>query len=129
VFNDKGYLRISGRKKEMIIRGGANIYPREIEEVLYQHPDIMDAAVVGVPDSKLGERVCACIVPKAGKTMTFEIMIEFLRLKIATYKLPEFMQILKDLPRTPTGKIQKGPLRDIVMPMIAAGQGEGRRTG
>ena len=114
-FDDKGNLRIVGRKKEMLIRGGANIYPREIEEVLYQHPKVLDAAVVGVPDHRLGERVCACIVPKAGESMTFDELVVFLRDKIATYKLPEFMQTLEDLPRTPTGKVQKGPLRDIAM--------------
>ena len=114
-FDDKGYLRIVGRKKEMLIRGGANIYPREIEEVLYQHPKVLDAAIVGVPDSRLGERVCACIVPKAGESISFEELVAFLRDKIATYKLPEYMQTLEDLPRTPTGKVQKGPLRDIVV--------------
>jgi fatty-acyl-CoA synthase len=115
VFDESGYLRIVGRKKELIIRGGANIHPREIEEVLYQHPKVRDAAVVGVPDDRLGERVCACIVPKSGESLSFGEMIDFLKPKIATYKLPEFLEILSDLPRTPTGKIQKTPLRDIVM--------------
>jgi acyl-CoA synthetase (AMP-forming)/AMP-acid ligase II len=119
-FDERGYLRITGRKKEMIIRGGANIYPREIEEVLYQHPKVMDAAVVGLPDPRLGERVCACIVPKAGQSFGFEEMIAFLKPKIATYKLPEFLHIMNDLPRTPTGKIQKGRLRDLVPPPAAA---------
>jgi acyl-CoA synthetase (AMP-forming)/AMP-acid ligase II len=119
VFDARGYLRIVGRIKEMIIRGGANIYPREIEEVLYQHPKVMDAAVVGLPDPRLGERTCACIVPKAGQSITFEEVVDFLRPRIATYKLPEFLEVMTDLPRTPTGKIQKGPLRDIVV---------GRRT-
>ncbi len=127
-FDAKGYLRITGRKKEMIIRGGANIYPREIEEVLYQHPKVMDAAVVGLPDARLGERVCACIVPKAGQSLGFDEMIDFLRPKIATYKLPEFLHIMKDLPRTPTGKIQKGPLRDIVVPHLAGAQPAGGKT-
>ncbi|MGQ0662896.1 MAG: AMP-binding protein [Pseudomonadota bacterium] len=120
VFDEKGYLRIAGRKKEMIIRGGANIYPREIEEVLYQHPKVMDAAVVGLPDPRLGERTCACIVPKAGQTITFDEINDFLRPRIATYKLPEFLELMSELPRTPTGKIQKGPLRDIVIGRRAA---------
>jgi acyl-CoA synthetase (AMP-forming)/AMP-acid ligase II len=120
VFDERGYLKIVGRKKEMIIRGGANIYPREIEEVLYQHPKVRDAAVVGVPDPRLGERVCACIVPKPGETMGFAEMVEFLKPKIATYKLPELLEILEDLPRTPTGKVQKTPLRDIVLKMREA---------
>jgi len=114
-FDAQGLLRIVGRRKEMIIRGGANIYPREIEEVLYQHPDIMDAAVIGIPDARLGERTCACIVPRAGKTLGFDDVVGFLRPKIATYKLPEIVEILPELPRTPTGKIQKEPLRVMIL--------------
>jgi acyl-CoA synthetase (AMP-forming)/AMP-acid ligase II len=114
-FDAQGLLRIVGRRKEMIIRGGANIYPREIEEVLYQHPDIMDAAVIGIPDARLGERTCACVVPRAGKTLGFDDVVGFLRPKIATYKLPEIVEILPDLPRTPTGKIQKEPLRALIL--------------
>jgi acyl-CoA synthetase (AMP-forming)/AMP-acid ligase II len=68
-----------------------------------------------VPDARLGERLCACIVPRAGESLAFEEMVGFLRGKIATYKLPEYLEILDDLPRTPTGKVQKGPLRDIVI--------------
>jgi non-ribosomal peptide synthetase component E (peptide arylation enzyme) len=120
VFDEKGYLRIVGRTKEMIIRGGANIYPREIEEVLYQHPKVLDAAVVGLPDPRLGERTCACIVPKVEQTITLAELVEFLRPRIATYKMPEFLEVMTELPRTPTGKIQKGPLRDIVVGRRAA---------
>ena len=115
MFDEHGLLRIVGRKKEMIIRGGANIYPREIEEVLYQHPDIMDAAVIGIPDARLGERTCACVVPRPGRRLDFDAVVSFLRPKIATYKLPEFVEVLADLPRTPTGKIQKEPLRAMVL--------------
>ena len=120
VFDAKGYLKIVGRKKEMIIRGGANIYPREIEEVLYQHPKVRDAAVVGVPDARLGERVCACIVPKEGEVFEFEEMRAFLEPNIAKYKVPEFLEIVAELPRTPTGKVQKTPLREIVLKRWAA---------
>lgn len=124
-FDAQGLLRIVGRKKEMIIRGGANIYPREIEEVLYQHPDIMDAAVIGIPDARLGERTCACIVPRAGRTIGFDDVVGFLRPKIATYKLPEIVEIMSELPRTPTGKIQKEPLRALILrklqPTISSG--------
>ena len=121
-FDAMGNLQIVGRTKEMLIRGGANIYPREIEEVLYQHPGILDAAIVGVPDPRLGERVCACIVPRTGETVTFEALIEFLRGKIATYKLPEYLQIYDDLPRTPTGKVQKQPLADMARSRLADGE-------
>jgi acyl-CoA synthetase (AMP-forming)/AMP-acid ligase II len=115
VLDADGYLKIVDRKKELIIRGGANIYPREIEEVLYQHPKVLEAAAVGVPDPRLGERVCACIVPRTGESLSFDELIAFLKDKIATYKLPEFLHLLDALPRTPTGKVQKGPLRDIVL--------------
>jgi acyl-CoA synthetase (AMP-forming)/AMP-acid ligase II len=121
ILDPMGYLKIVDRKKELIIRGGANIYPREIEEVLYQHPKVLDAAGVGVPDPRLGERVCACIVPRPGESLTFEELIAFLRNKIATYKLPEFLRLLEALPRTPTGKVQKGLLRDIVLERVRPG--------
>lgn len=114
VFDEHGYLKIVGRKKEMIIRGGANIYPREIEEVLFQHPKVLDAAVVGLPDPRLGERTCACIVTREGETLTLDEIVHFLKGSIATYKLPERLELLDSLPRTPTGKVQKGPLRDMV---------------
>ena len=115
IFNEQGYLQIVGRTKEMIIRGGANIYPREIEEALYENPKVRDAAIVGLPDPRLGERVCACIVPKDGETITFDEVVEFLRRRVATYKLPEQLVILTELPRTPTGKVQKTPLRKIAL--------------
>jgi acyl-CoA synthetase (AMP-forming)/AMP-acid ligase II len=121
-FDAHGLLRIVGRKKEMIIRGGANIYPREIEEVLYQHPDIMDAAVIGIPDARLGERTCACVVPRPGRMLSFDDVVGFLRPKIATYKLPEVVEILSEMPRTPTGKIQKDPLRALVLRKLQSGQ-------
>jgi acyl-CoA synthetase (AMP-forming)/AMP-acid ligase II len=115
ILDGRGYLKIVDRKKELIIRGGANIYPREIEEVLYQHPKVLEAAAVGVPDPRLGERVCACVVPRPGESLSFEELTAFLKDKIATYKLPEFLRLLDALPRTPTGKVQKGPLRNIVL--------------
>jgi acyl-CoA synthetase (AMP-forming)/AMP-acid ligase II len=115
VFDEKGYLRIVGRTKDLIIRGGANIYPREIEEALFQHPKVLDGAVIGIPDPYLGERTCACIIPRPGQEITFEEMVEFLRDRIATYKLPERLEIIEELPRTPTGKIQKNILRDEIV--------------
>ena len=115
VLDANGYLKIVDRKKELIIRGGANIYPREIEEVLYQHPKVREAAAIGIPDPRLGERVCAAIVLKPGESLSFAELTEFLKDKIATYKLPEYLEVLDALPRTPTGKAQKGPLRDLVL--------------
>jgi acyl-CoA synthetase (AMP-forming)/AMP-acid ligase II len=111
----RGLLRIVGRKKEMIIRGGANIYPREIEEILYEHPAVLDAAVVGIPDDRLGERACACLVPKPGQTLTAEDVLGFLEGRIARYKIPELVEIIAGLPRTPTGKVQKLPLREMMV--------------
>jgi non-ribosomal peptide synthetase component E (peptide arylation enzyme) len=119
VFDDEGYLKIVGRKKEMIIRGGANIYPREIEEVLFKHPKVLDVSVIGVPDPKLGERACACIVPRPGERITLEEVVDYLRDKIATYKLPERLRILSELPRTPTGKVQRHVLLDQVVKAAA----------
>jgi len=120
ILDENSYLKIVDRKKELIIRGGANIYPREIEEVLYQHPKVLEAAAVGVPDPRLGERVCACVVPQSGESLTLDELVAFLTGKIATYKLPEFLHLLDALPRTPTGKVQKGPLRDIVLKGMAS---------
>jgi fatty-acyl-CoA synthase len=110
----------------MIIRGGANIYPREIEEVLYEHPKIRDAAIIGVPDPRLGERVCACVVPRPGEAFTFDDLTAFLGGRIATYKMPELLSLVAELPRTPTGKVQKAPLRDIVAEQRRAGRLTGR---
>lgn len=125
VMDADGYFRIVGRKKEMLIRGGANIYPREIEEVLYQHPKISEAAIIGLPDPRLGERVCACIVPKSGEVLDFDELTGFLRGTIATYKLPEFLEILTELPLTPTGKIQKAVLQEQII-AAHANKGSGR---
>lgn len=114
IFDERGLLRIAGRSKEMIIRGGANIYPREIEDVLFEHPKIADCAVVGVPHPRLGETAIACVVLRPGNELTFEEMIAFLERRVARYKLPERLIIVDELPRTPTGKVQKGPLAERV---------------
>ena len=102
-----GYYFISGRKKEMIIRGGENIYPKEIEEVLYEHEGIQDCAVVGIPDKKYGEEVAAFIIARAGSSVTVKTIKSYLRKKIADYKRPRVIELVNDLPRTATGKIQK----------------------
>ena len=115
--DDRGYLVIVGRRKEMIIRGGANVYPREIEEVLFRHPKILDAAVVGIPDERVGERACACIIPRPGEKLDFTEVVRFLSGQIATYKVPERVEIMEDFPRTPSGKVQKGVLRKRVLAM------------
>jgi acyl-CoA synthetase (AMP-forming)/AMP-acid ligase II len=103
-----GYLTVVGRKKEIIIRGGMNITPREIEELLLTFPEIDRAAVVGVPDDRLGERVCACIVLHAGAVLSLDEVVGRLRgIGLATYKLPERLAVLDALPMTASGKVQK----------------------
>src|SRR5438445_630715 len=102
-----GNVRIVGRLKEMINRGGKKFFPREIEEILYAHPKILHAAIVGVPDPRLGERNCLCVIPRAGAAITLEEVVAFLRNQVATYKLPEMLEVVDELPFTPTGKIQR----------------------
>src|SRR2546425_819834 len=102
-----GNVRIVGRLKEMINRGGKKFFPREIEEILYTHPKILHAAIVGVPDPRLGERNCLCVIPRPGQRPALEEVVAFLRNDVATYKLPEMIEIFAELPFTPTGKIQR----------------------
>ncbi|CAN5907807.1 AMP-binding protein [soil metagenome] len=104
--------RIVGRSKELIIRGGENIYPPEIEEFLHHHPAVAEVAVVGLPDAHYGEVVSAWIVPKAGASVTPEEIQEFCRDRIAHFKVPKYVEILETLPKTVTGKIRKHVIRD-----------------
>jgi fatty-acyl-CoA synthase len=106
-----GYFRITGRLKDMIIRGGENIYPREVEEFLYTHPKIADVQVVGVPDEKLGESVAAWIRLKSGESATEDEVREFCRGKIAHFKIPQYFRFVEAFPMTVTGKIQKFVIR------------------
>ena len=113
VMREDGYCTIVGRIKDMIIRGGENIYPAEIEEFLYQHPDIEDVQVVGVPDGKYGEAVCACVRMKAGREpLGVEAVREYCSGQLAYFKIPAYVQILEDFPVTVTGKIRKNQLRE-----------------
>jgi long-chain acyl-CoA synthetase len=105
-----GYYFIVARKKEMIITGGENIYPKEIEEVLYKNEDISECAIVGIPDKTYGEVVGAFIIPKAGSTLTEKDIKTYLRPKIAGYKFPRIIEIVTELPKTSTGKIQKNKI-------------------
>ncbi|MGH7344658.1 MAG: AMP-binding protein, partial [Candidatus Rokuibacteriota bacterium] len=106
-FDRAGNVKIVGRLKEMINRGGKKFFPREIEEILYTHPKILHAAIVGVPDSRLGERNCLCVIPRAGQTLTLDEVVGYLKDGVATYKLPETVELFDELPFTPTGKIQR----------------------
>jgi fatty-acyl-CoA synthase len=107
-----GYYRITGRIKEMVIRGGENIYPREIEEFLFGHPAIEQAAVVGVPDPKYGEELCAWIKLKAGSRLEEEEVREYCRANLARYKVPRYVRFVEQFPQTVTGKIQKFKIRE-----------------
>jgi fatty-acyl-CoA synthase len=112
VLDQEGYCNIVGRVKDMIIRGGENIYPREIEEFLYRHPAVLDIAVVGIPDRKYGEEICACIQLREGAQATEEDIREFCRGQIAHYKVPRYVRFMDGFPQTVTGKIQKYLLRE-----------------
>ncbi|MBI1959194.1 MAG: AMP-binding protein [Candidatus Rokubacteria bacterium] len=114
-FDQAGNLKIVGRLKEMINRGGKKFFPREIEEILYTHPKILHAAIVGVPDPRLGERNCLCVIPRPGERISLEEIVAFLKDGVATYKLPEMVEVFEELPFTPTGKIQRHVLASQVL--------------
>jgi fatty-acyl-CoA synthase len=107
-----GYVRIVGRIKDLVIRGGENVYPREIEEFLYTHPAILDVQVIGVPDERYGEQLMAWVVLRAGETLTREELREFCDGKIARFKIPEYVKVVESYPMTVTGKIQKYKMRE-----------------
>jgi fatty-acyl-CoA synthase len=110
--DDEGYVKIVGRSKDMIIRGGENVYPREIEEFLYTHPDVADVQVVGVPDERYGEEVAAFVIAREGAELDADAVREFCRGRIAHYKVPRHVLVVDDFPMTVTGKVQKFKLRD-----------------
>ncbi|WP_399679531.1 AMP-binding protein [Xenophilus sp.] len=110
--DDEGYVNIVGRIKDMVIRGGENIYPREIEEFLYRHPQVQDVQVVGLPDRKYGEELCAWIIPKPGQQPTEEEIRDFCKGQIAHYKVPKYIRFVDAFPMTVTGKIQKFRIRE-----------------
>jgi fatty-acyl-CoA synthase len=112
VLDDEDYCKITGRLKDMVIRGGENIYPREIEEFLYTHPDISDVQVIGVPDARYGEELMAWIKLKEGRTLTAEDVLAFCRGRIAHFKIPRYIKFVDGFPMTVTGKIQKYKMRE-----------------
>lgn len=115
IMDENGYCKITGRIKQMIIRGGENIYPREIEEFIYTNPKVSDVQVYGVPDRKYGEQVMAAIILKKGMTMTEEEVKEFCHAKIANYKIPKYIKFVDGYPMTASGKIQKFKLRELAI--------------
>ncbi|MEO7233770.1 MAG: AMP-binding protein [Lapillicoccus sp.] len=113
VMDDTGYVQITGRIKDMVIRGGENVYPREIEEFLYTHPDILDAQVIGVPDEKYGEELCAWIRLRDGaEALDAEAVRAFATGKLAHYKIPRYVTIVDEFPMTVTGKVRKVEMRE-----------------
>ncbi len=112
VMDSEGYVNIVGRIKDMVIRGGENIYPREVEEFLYRHPMVQDVQVVGVPDPKYGEELCAWIIPKTGTAPTEDDIREFCKGQIAHYKIPRYIRFVPAFPMTITGKVQKFKIRE-----------------
>lgn len=115
VMNSEGYLHITGRKKDMIIRGGENIYPREIEEVLHHHPQISQAQVFGVPDEKLGEEVCVWLMLRAGENLDTKELNDWMKERLAHFKIPRNIKVVSEFPMTVTGKIQKFAMRDAMV--------------
>ena len=116
--DDKGYFRIVGRNKDIIIRGGANISPREIEEILIREPRIREASVIGLPDEYYGEVVCACIIPKPGDKPTADEIQAYLKARIASYKLPSRVVMLDEFPLNSMGKVRKEVLKERVLRSI-----------
>jgi cyclohexanecarboxylate-CoA ligase len=113
--DDQGYLSVTGRIKDLIKRGGESISPTELEEILIRHPKVADVAIVGIPDPRLGERVCACIVPFAGETLTLDEVVAWVSTaQVAKQKWPERLELFPALPRTSIGKVHKGELREMV---------------
>ena len=112
VMRDDGRVNIVGRLKDMIIRGGENIYPREIEEFLFTHPKISEVQVVGLPDRKMGEEICAWIRLAAGETCTEEDIRAFCQDRIAHYKVPRYIRFVDEFPMTVSGKVQKFVIRE-----------------
>ena len=110
-----GYVNIVGRIKDMVIRGGENVYPREIEEFLYSHPDIADVQVIGVPDERYGEELMAWIIPRPGSGIDRDQVREFCQGRIAHYKIPRYVKLVDEFPMTVTGKVQKFKMRELAI--------------
>jgi len=129
VMDDAGYINIVGRSKDMIIRGGENVYPREIEEFLYTHPDIVDVQVVGVPDVKYGEEIMAWVRVREGAAPLDQQQVKaFCQGKIAHYKVPRYVHVVDEFPMTVTGKIQKYKLRDAAIELLGLHDAAAVRT-
>jgi fatty-acyl-CoA synthase len=123
-----GYANIVGRIKDMVIRGGENIYPREVEEFLYQHPAVSDVQVVGVPDEKYGEELCAWVRLKEGETVDGEELRAWCKGRIATFKIPRYWRFVDEFPMTVTGKVQKFKMRETSVTELGLEEAAATRT-
>ncbi len=123
VMDDVGYVNITGRIKDMVIRGGENVYPREIEEFLYSHPDVLDAQVIGVPDARYGEELMVWVQLRPGaEVLTAEALREFCSGKLAHYKIPRYVRVVEEFPMTVTGKVRKVQMREESVALLGLGQ-------
>ena len=120
--DEQGYVRIVGRIKDMVIRGGENIYPREIEEFLYTHPAVADVQVIGVPDERYGEALMAWVILGPGSTVSEEEIREFCKGQIAHFKIPRYVKLVDSFPMTVTGKVQKFKMREVAIEELGLGQ-------
>lgn len=120
MLEENGYGRIVGRIKDMIIRGGENIYPKEVEDFLNTHPDIVECHVFGVPDERMGEESCAAIRTANGQQLTRDDLKAFCKGKVASYKVPRYVRMVSGFPKTTSGKIQKGKLREEFVRLMEA---------
>jgi acyl-CoA synthetase (AMP-forming)/AMP-acid ligase II len=116
--DEAGYLYLTDRIKDMVVTGGENVYPAEVETVLREHPAVADCAVYGLPDAEWGERVCAAIELRAGQTATPDDVISFMKSQIAGYKVPRLVEVVTVLPRTASGKIQRGKVRQAALERV-----------
>jgi non-ribosomal peptide synthetase component E (peptide arylation enzyme) len=124
--DEDGYLAITGRSKDLIIRGGENISPAEVENLLFAHPKVSGVAVVGMPDPRLQERACAFVIPKPGESITLDEVAAYLEARgLARQKFPERVEIVSEFPMTPSGKVQKFRLRELIAAKVGrSGSGE-----
>jgi long-chain acyl-CoA synthetase len=111
--DEEGYLFVVERKKDLVIRGGLNVYPKDVEDVILRHPAVLEAAVVGVPDARMGEEVCVFLVKRADAALSAEELIAYCQASLAKYKTPRYVAFVDALPRTGLGKIQKKEIRKL----------------
>jgi fatty-acyl-CoA synthase len=114
ILDDDGYLRVVGRRRETIVRGGVQVYPREVEDQLRAHPAVDDVVVIGVPHDVLGELICACVVPVEGAVLTLKDVKDYARETLANYKTPDLVRFFDRFPMTPSGKVRRRELQRVV---------------